>query len=265
MYPLLILAAVVFITIAVVLDAGLLHLIIKLLKVKEANFKTTLILTAWMWLITIVLGLAAYLLLAMINLTTLYFWASLLIGFAVLHKLMVKYYHTSLKKNILVYVLSVVVAVIVSLAVIIPVRTWVVEPYYQAGSSMSPTHEDHDYLLINKRSRDFEREDIVVFEYPRDPEQVFVKRIVGLPGEKIQVKDGVVYVFNRDNPEGMVLDEPYLGPNTTTYGLTKEPVELSADEYYVLGDNRNKSKDSRSFGPVTKNLIRGKVIRNLGQ
>jgi signal peptidase I len=128
---------------------------------------------------------------------------------------------------------------------------------------MEPNFYDHEYLIINEISYRFnepERGDVIVFRYPRNPQEYFIKRVIGLPGEKIQIKDGDIHIYNIDNPQGVTLEEPYLSSGTKTYGLTKEAVSLGEDEFYVLGDNRNSSKDSRSFGPVNRSFVTGKVL-----
>lgn len=128
---------------------------------------------------------------------------------------------------------------------------------------MEPNFHDHEYLIIDEisyRLNEPKRGDIIVFRYPRNPQEYFIKRLIGLPGEEVQVKDGEVIIFNSENPEGMVIDEPYLAEGVKTYGLSEEKVTLEEDEFFVLGDNRNSSKDSRSFGVVNKSFIIGKVL-----
>ena len=84
--------------------------------------------------------------------------------------------------------------------------------------------------------------------------------MIGLPGEKVEVKDGQVYIYNDKNPDGFVLDESgYLASDVKTYDVTDQIVSLNSNEYFVLGDNRNSSKDSRSFGAVNKSFLTGRV------
>ena len=166
-------------------------------------------------------------------------------------------------RNFFSYVFELIKVVVISLAIIIPVRYYLIQPFYVKGASMEPNFYDKEYLIIDEISYRFyapERGDIVVFKYPRNPEEYFIKRIIGLPGEKVQIKDGFVYVFNKANPDGVKLAEPYLPETDKTYGLNEDVTTLSSTEYYVLGDNRNSSKDSRSFGPVDKSLITGRVL-----
>ena len=151
--------------------------------------------------------------------------------------------------------------VVISLAIVLPVRYFLIQPFYVKGASMDPTFYDHEYLIINEISYRFEepeRGDIVVFKYPRQPDQYFIKRIIGLPGEKVVISNGQVIVYNKKNREGKVLDESdYLLESEKTSGSAN--VILKNDEYFVLGDNRTHSLDSRSFGPVPKENIIGKT------
>ncbi|MFH1255515.1 MAG: signal peptidase I [bacterium] len=168
-----------------------------------------------------------------------------------------------MSRNFLRYIFELVKVVAVSLAIIIPVRYYLIQPFYVKGASMEPNFYDKEYLIVDEisfRLKNPERGDIIVFKYPRNPEEYFIKRIIGLPGEKVQIKNGFVYIYNEKNPEGLKLEESYLPENDKTYGLNEESVTLNSNEYYVLGDNRNFSKDSRSFGAVDGELIIGRVL-----
>lgn len=166
-------------------------------------------------------------------------------------------------RNFFSYVFELIKVVAISLAIIIPIRYYLIQPFYVKGASMEPNFYDKEYLIINEISYRFQapaRGDIVVFRYPRNPQEYFIKRIIALPGEKVQIKDGSVYLYNQANPQGIRLEETYLPAGDRTYGLNEEIITLGDGEYYVLGDNRNSSKDSRSFGPLDKKLITGKVL-----
>jgi signal peptidase I len=166
-------------------------------------------------------------------------------------------------KNFFLYILELIKVVAISLAIIIPVRYYLIQPFYVKGASMEPNFYDKEYLIIDEISYRFHepaRGDIIVFKYPRNPEEYFIKRVIGLPGERVQIKDGYAYIYNQKNPFGMKLEESYLPSTDRTYGLNEDMITLGASEYYVLGDNRNASKDSRSFGPVDKSLITGRVL-----
>ncbi|MBI4433325.1 signal peptidase I [Candidatus Uhrbacteria bacterium] len=158
------------------------------------------------------------------------------------------------------YLLEVVRVVIVALAIIIPIRYFLVQPFYVKGASMEPNFEDHEYLIIDELSYRFrapERGDIVVFRYPYDPRQFFIKRIIGLPGERVEIRDGQVRISNDARPNGFLLSEGYLGPGVTTPG--ERMVVLGPEEFFVLGDNRRQSFDSKDFGPIPKQAIVGRA------
>ena len=166
-------------------------------------------------------------------------------------------------KNFFSFVLELLKIVVISLVIIIPVRYFLIQPFYVRGASMEPNFHDHEYLIIDEISYRFteaKRGDIVVFRYPNNPREYFIKRLIGLQGEQIQIKGGQVYIFSDEFTEGVALDEPYLEEGIKTYGLSESKITLGTNEYYVLGDNRNSSKDSRSFGPVNSSFITGKVL-----
>ncbi|MFH1427277.1 MAG: signal peptidase I [Patescibacteria group bacterium] len=161
------------------------------------------------------------------------------------------------------FIFELVKIVVISLAIIIPNRYFLIQPFYVKGASMEPNFFDHEYLIIDEISYRFSepnRGDIIVFRYPLNPQEYFIKRIIGLPGEKIQIKDGEILIYNSQYPTGDVLEEDYLSPGTKTYSLNEEIITLEDDEFYVLGDNRNSSKDSRTFGSVNSSFISGKVL-----
>lgn len=151
---------------------------------------------------------------------------------------------------------------LIALAIVIPIRVLLAEPFVVSGSSMVPTLENSNYLIIDKISyklTDPERDDVVVFQYPNDPTKYFIKRIIGLPNETVDIQGSVVTITNEKYPKGIVLDEPFVknvGNNTTH-------LELKNDEYFVMGDNRNASSDSRYWGAVHKKFITGKAFLRL--
>lgn len=163
-------------------------------------------------------------------------------------------------RAVLAYIGELLQVIIISLAIIIPIRYFLVQPFYVKGASMEPSFYDKEYLIIDELSYRFnhpERGDIVVFRYPLDPSQYFIKRVIGLPGERVRINGGQVTVFNSQNTDGVSLDESAYLPNAFTAG--EKTVTLRADEYYLLGDNRSSSMDSRVFGPVKRKLIVGRV------
>lgn len=158
------------------------------------------------------------------------------------------------------FLVEIVKVVAISLAIIIPIRYFLIQPFYVKGASMEPNFQDHQYLIIDEisyRVNNPRRGDIIVFRYPKDPRQFFIKRIIGLPGETVKVRDGKVYIVNSDFPNGVAINESDYLNDPYTAG-TKE-VTLGSDEFFVLGDNRSASLDSRSFGTVPRRLIIGRV------
>jgi signal peptidase I len=154
---------------------------------------------------------------------------------------------------------------IIAALIIWPFRTFVAEPFVVSGSSMLPNFSNHDYLIVDRLSYitgEPKRGDAIVLRFPKDPSQYFIKRIIGLPGEKVcfsatcQGQDGNVYVFNGQHPEGFKLTESYV--SKPTYGVS-QAAPLGSGEYYVLGDNRDASSDSRVWGILPKDDIIGKV------
>jgi len=163
-------------------------------------------------------------------------------------------------KSFLAFVWEITKIIIIALLIVIPIRYFIFQPFFVKGQSMEPNFENGDYLIIDQisyRFRDPQRGEIVVFKYPQAPSQRYIKRIVGLPGETIEVKDGQVIIFNEKGRQ--ILDEGnYLPPGTFTPGEIK--VILAKDEYFVLGDNRISSADSRRFGPLPRENIIGRVF-----
>lgn len=163
-----------------------------------------------------------------------------------------------------VFVLEVLQIVIVSAAIVLPIRYFLIQPFNVKGASMEPNFYDNEYLVIDEltyRFRNPDRGEVVVFRYPVDPSQFFIKRVLGLPGETVEVTNGHIVISNADHPNGFVLQEPYLN-GVVTEG--KKKVTLGADEYMVFGDNRGESLDSRIFGPIKKSDIVGRVwVRGL--
>ena len=153
----------------------------------------------------------------------------------------------------------------ISLAVVLFVHHVIAQPFIVQGSSMEPTFHTGEYLVIDElsyRFGDIKRGDIVVFKYPKDNSQYFIKRIIGLPGERVRVEEtGEVKIFNDQNPEGFVLNEAYLKNERITFPAGRaQTVQLGSEEYYVLGDNRMASSDSRYWGPVPRSNIIGRAF-----
>lgn len=150
---------------------------------------------------------------------------------------------------------------LLSILIVVPFRLYIAQPFIVEGSSMDPTFETGDYLIVDELTYHFktpERGSILVFKYPKDPNKSFIKRVIGLPNEKISISNGQITITNTKYPEGFLLDEPYvkLSKNDNSEYV------LDAGEYFVLGDNRLASADSRIWGPVPdENIIGRPVIR----
>jgi signal peptidase I len=130
------------------------------------------------------------------------------------------------------------------------------QPVKIKGNSMTPLLSDHEAIVINRLVYQFEpihRGDVVVFRYPLDVTQSFIKRIVGLPGEIVQIRQGLVYVNENWVPEPYVLSQ---------YGDLSDfgPIQVPSGSYFVLGDHRSDSSDSRAFGTVVRRLIEGRAV-----
>ncbi len=165
------------------------------------------------------------------------------------------------RQGALAFIWETVKIVVISLAIIIPIRYYIVQPFFVKGASMEANFEDGNYILIDEISyqfRDPMRGEVVVFRFPEDQTQFFIKRVIGLPEETVEIKNDKVIIHNKQHPEGFVLPEKYLSPGEHTLGDMR--VKLDPNEYFVMGDNRLRSSDSRSWGPVNKALITGRVF-----
>ena len=141
------------------------------------------------------------------------------------------------------------------------VRYFLFKPFYVRGASMEPNFFDKEYLIIDELTYHFQtpqRGDIVVLRSPLNKSEYFLKRVIGLPGETIKIRDGQVLIFNEANPEGLVLKEDYLVKGART--LPDVTTELGPDKYFVMGDNRFSSLDSRNLGPVDESTLVGRVL-----
>jgi signal peptidase I len=152
---------------------------------------------------------------------------------------------------------------ILALVIVIPFRFFIAQPFIVSGASMSPTFETGEYLIVDQvsyRLHEPQRGDVIVFKYPNDPSKYFIKRIIGLPGEVVELANGVTTIRNPGTNESVVLAEPYIKKDLTDDHLA---ITLSSDEYFVLGDNRGASSDSRVWGPVPKKNLVGRALVRL--
>jgi signal peptidase I len=142
------------------------------------------------------------------------------------------------------------------------IQAFIIRPFIVSGNSMDPVIKDREYLIIDEvsyRLREPERGEVVVFRAPPEPTKFYIKRIIGLPGETVHIKDGVVTIINTAHPNGFTLDEPYL----THHFKDDVSVTVPADTYFVMGDNRSESYDSRGWGPLPEQEIRGRALVRL--
>ena len=151
---------------------------------------------------------------------------------------------------------------LISAAVVLPIRYFIAQPFVVRGASMEPNFSDREYLVIDEVSyyfREPERGETIVFRYPRDPRQFFIKRIIGLPEERVDIKNGRVVIFSPAYPDGFTLQEQYLDPPDRMTGPDAD-INLGRAEYFVMGDNRDFSSDSRLWGALNQDLVVGRAV-----
>lgn len=150
-----------------------------------------------------------------------------------------------------------------ALIIVLPIRLFIAQPFIVSGASMEHTFSTGQYLIVDQLTYRFEepkRGDIIIFRYPKDPSKFFIKRIIGIPGDTVTIDGNRVSIANKEHPEGEPLKEPYIldmKPNAT---LTEH---LGDDEYFVMGDNRNASSDSRAWGVLQRDKIIGRAFLRL--
>lgn len=152
---------------------------------------------------------------------------------------------------------------IIAILIVVPIRMFIAQPFIVSGASMEDTFHSGEYLIVDQLSyymRQPERGEVIIFRYPKDPSKFFIKRIIGLPGDTINIEKSVVTITNEANPKGFVLDEYYVDKMTPA-----EPMKetLGDREYFVMGDNRDQSSDSRSWGALQEERIVGRALFRL--
>lgn len=143
------------------------------------------------------------------------------------------------------------------------VRYFVAQPFKVSGTSMVPTFADRNYLIIDELSYRFSsphRGDVIVFHPPIDPTTYYIKRVIGLPGETVIIKNSVISIVNKEYPDGKVLTEDYITKDAPDDNFS---ITIPDDQYFVMGDNRPASFDSRRWGLLPKKNITGRVFLRL--
>ena len=243
---LFILAIIVLAIILFLVEAGLLLWVEKLFKIENPTYKNALKTLIFSSIASVVVGI----IFSILNLSFLSTVWVAIASFFIFHYFLKKYHVSSRKKSLGIYIVFGIIGAVVSLVIVIPTRLYIFEPFAVFGGTMSPTYNYGDYLLINKLDKSFERSDVVVFHTEKQSNYFLIKRIVGLPSEKVSIQDGKVFI------NGELLNENYYNGKTSP----DSSITLGQDQYFVLNDNRNESFDSRSFGPVNKSSIQGKIF-----
>lgn len=250
----IIIFALLLFVLGLLFNALILNWVAKKFKAQNTTYKKALKISLFEWLATISIGVIIGIVLSG-SIGNIIAW---ILSFIVFDLLCKKFYSTKLKQNIFIYLILNLIIVVVSLIIILPVRAFVIQPFYVSGSAMSPTLNDKDYMIFKMFDKKYKQGDIIIHKDPKGGTSLFLKRVIGLPDQKIQIKDNVVYVYSNSAPSGQILDEPYLLTNTKTVSPDENVIILGDGQYYVLGDNRENSKDSRFYGSVNKSLIVGK-------
>jgi signal peptidase I len=161
--------------------------------------------------------------------------------------------------------------IIIALVIAIPVRWFIAEPFIVNGASMDPTFATNQFLIVDRLTYDFsqpKRGDVIVFQYPDSgpgthiPTTYYIKRIIVLPGESFSIKNGHVFVANAADPKGFYVDDSFVAPDHASYDNISTTT-MDATHYFVMGDNRAQSSDSRSWGPLDRRFIIGRPIIRL--
>jgi len=166
------------------------------------------------------------------------------------------------KRGVMSFVWEVIRFVFLALIIVVPIRIYIAQPYIVSGTSMEPTFETGNYLIVDQlsyRLADPERGDIIIFRYPLKTSKFLIKRIIGLPGETLRMDVGSLAVTSAGTDEFIKIEEPYVEKMAlNTFSMT-----LSDDEYFVMGDNRRASLDSRVWGPLERKYIVGRALVRL--
>ncbi len=160
---------------------------------------------------------------------------------------------------------SILLYTAIAIALALLVRFFVAAPYLVSGPSMEPTFQNYDYLIVDRLSYEFSnpsRGDIVIFSMPGNLSETLIKRVIGLPGDTVSISGNTITIANATHPSGFTLSEPYLSP-ADLGGPSNLIVTLGQGDYFVLGDNRKVSYDSRLWGVLPRQDIIGQVLMRL--
>lgn len=152
---------------------------------------------------------------------------------------------------------------LITAVIVLPIRFFVAQPFIVSGASMEPTFKDGEYLIVDELSYRFQapkRYDVIVFKLPFEQGKFLIKRIIGLPRETVELEDNTVIVKNKESKEGFKIDQSYITHNVDE---SKKTIILDDGEYFVMGDNRQLSYDSRSWGGLAREDIVGRPIFRL--
>lgn len=263
-----IIIGILLLIIGLFIQGGIFYMVEKLFRIANANYKnslkiilfltiTQLVLIFLLWVINFYSSAVFFSNVSIVFAVFLVFFS---ISFFCVHYFLKKYHVSMWKKSLGIFLIYIVISYAVNFLMVNlmvkPIRDYIISPFYIEGPTMSPTLNSHDYVLVKKFDRNFSQGDIIVFryvnqsKYPDMNGSFLIKRIIGLPGEKVAIQDGKVFINDG------ALEEPYI--RIQTPGATS--LVLNKDEYFVLGDNRSKSLDSRFYGPISSTNIQGKVF-----
>lgn len=231
------------------LGGSLLHLISKFFGVKDSTYTKSLLIIG----ISGVATLFVNIILGAVASETFSAVVAIGVAFFLFSFVYKKYYGTSWAKSLGIYLALNIVSLLLFVVVVVPIRLFVVSPFFMVGSEMSPAYEEGDYLLVNKLKKQFSRGDVVVFRDENQPKSFFVKRVVGLPSEKIDIRDGSIFINDQ-------FLQKFSGDGQTNFNVS---MTLGPDQYFVLSDNRNQADDSRHRAPVFVSDIEGEIVYRL--
>ncbi|MDP3982109.1 MAG: signal peptidase I [bacterium] len=165
-------------------------------------------------------------------------------------------------KAIFLFIVELAKIVLIAIVIVVPIRAFVFQPFLVRGDSMQPNFANGDYLIVEElsyRFRDPKRGETVVFRFPQNPSSRYIKRIIGLPGEAVQIRNNQIIIeTSLGSSDILVLNETSYLPGAQTVGSSR--TVLGKDEYFVLGDNRQFSSDSRQWGILPEDHIIGRAL-----